>query len=469
MIRIRGIRFLYTRLIHPRTTRTETQRKEFILNVILIGTLVLCGFLFISIIISHILPNDSYSGISPILFLCISGFFAFLLKLSRSGHVTLSSYFLIGTYAIATIYGVFQWSFVLPMIILSALVTIVISSILIHSRFGFLLTFILSLIICGITLLQLRGVIPMDVYWKHDPIVFQDVLEICCILFGVSGIAWLSNRETERSLARALSSEQALIEERNLLEIRIEERTKDLKELQHQEIIRLEHFAELGKISSGVFHDLMNPLSGVIAHIDQINEKVPHLHETKEYLHKAVVASKRMGEYLSIIRNHIKLREDACETFQPSQEIRDALALLGHTLRINMVRVDVQIDQEVSLLGNPLRFHQTVLNLITNACDSYRGSDETIPRLITICLYKEPHSLILKITDYGCGIDTQLQEKIFEPFFTTKKEYGSGIGLYHTRLIIENEFHGTITCASNLNQGTTFTLTFPLRENLHTT
>jgi signal transduction histidine kinase len=463
--RIQGIRFLYDQLIHPKSTLTDLQRKEFILNIILIGTLFLCGLLFISTLISHILPDDSYSGISPLLFLGITGMFAGLLILSRKGHVQASSYLLITLYALATLYGVAQWSFVLPMIILGAIITIVISSILINTRVGFLLTIILSIAVCIITWLQIHSIIPMDIYWKHDPIVFQDVLEMCTIFFGISGIAWLSNRETERSLQRALTSEIALTEERNLLELRVEERTRTLKEIQRQEMNQLEHFAELGKVSSGIFHDLMNPLSGVIANIDQINEELPHLQETRQYLLAAASASKRMGNYLGMVHKQLRIDERLHETFHPAQEINDALALLGHKIRTHCIMIEKEMDDSLILLGNPLRFHQIALNLISNACDAYENNTNDSQSVIQIELLQKSDSLVFQVKDFGCGMNEETKNKLFTPFFTTKKKDGTGIGLSQSKTIIETEFQGKITFESAYGKGTLFTLTFPLHRN----
>lgn len=465
-IRIRGIRFLYHNLIQPRSLGETHRHKEFILNVVLVGTLIMGSFLLISIILSHVLPPDSYSGINPVLFIGILSFFGFLLFLSRKGLVTLSSYILIGTYSMSTLYGIYHWSFMVPMIILGVITTIIISSILISTRFGFLLTLLMSFLICGITYFQIHGVIPLSLSWKNDPLVFQDILEVCSLLFIVSSIAWLSNRTTESSLERVIQSEQALRDERDMLEVRVEERTRILKEIQHQELARLEYFADFGKISSSIFHDLMNPLTHMMIHFDQISEETTCLAETREHLTKIVSASKRMGTFIGTVRKHLH-QSTSSEIFSPYDEITDAITLLGHTLRASQVETQITGDTNNILTGSSFRFHQVMLNLISNACDAY----QTVPhelheRIITITYHLESNSDLwcLEVTDHGCGIDTLIQDKIYDPFFSTKTAGGTGIGLFHVKNIIEKEFLGTISFTSTLHQGTTFSIKIPYNK-----
>ena len=72
----------------------------------------------------------------------------------------------------------------------------------------------------------------------------------------------------------------------------------------------------------------------------------------------------------------------------------------------------------------------------------------------------------VRISDTGCGIAPELREKIFEPFFTTKPPgKGTGLGLYNARNIV-HEMHGNISVDSEVDKGSTFTLTFLTQETV---
>ena len=318
--RILGIRFLYGLLVQPRMETEDARRKEWVLNILLVSTIILMVVLGISMAISHANFPNSYSGIPPWQFIGIFVFFCALLALSRMKHVKIASATLVALYFTVTLLCVYQWTFLLPMIILAAILTITISSILIGTRFSFLLTGLMSVCIIIITTMQIKGVVPLNLYWMHEGIIVQDVVEICSIFFLISGISWLSNRETEKSLARARASEASLLVERNLLEIKVEERTRELKEIQQDQIGQLAQLAEVGKTASGVFHDLMNPLNNVVASVETLARTSADVSETADQVHKAVKASRRMGDLIGTIQKQIK----------PSHEILEFIPFVAY-------------------------------------------------------------------------------------------------------------------------------------------
>jgi signal transduction histidine kinase len=388
--------------------------------------------------------------------------FGFLLFVSRKGFVRLASYALIGIYFILTMYGVAMWSFILPMIILGSIVIIVISSILISTRFGFLITILLGITVGLLTYLQIHNILPVQLYWRTEPVRLQDALEISFIFILVSGISWLSNREMERSLVRARKSEQALIEERNMLEVKVEERTQALKAAQSEQVSQLYRFAEFGKLSSGIFHDLMNPLNAVIANVDQLESKA-EIPELKDSVAKAVHASRRMGDFLEVIRKQIK-PATLIETFSVNEELAEAVDMLKHKARTSNVSLKLNMPKDLSLFGNPLKFHQIAINLISNAIDSYERMTKD-PKIVTISLIKRDDTIHLRVTDHGCGIPDAIKDRIFEQFFTTKSEHkGLGLGLSTTKNILSRDFGGTIAVITNPDGGTTFSLVFPIER-----
>lgn len=458
--RILRIRFLYTLLIEPKSTQEDARRKEFVLNWILVGTLILLTLLGISIFISYLHPRGTYSGVSPLVFSLVYIGFAGVLLLSRKGYIKTSSILLISSYSLVTLYCITMWSIMLPMIILSSILIIIISSILFSIRTSIVLTIIVSLVAYGITWLQINAFIPINNYWRYDPLSGQDVIEIIAIFFCISGISWLANRETEKSLARARASEQALTEERNLLEIKVEERTRTIKELQISQANHLHHLADLGQLSAGIFHDLMSPLSGIVAHVDTLSKNHSEFLEMKPVLEKVITSSRRMNHHLSLVRKQLK-PHDHEQVFSPADEIRDTIDILNYSARTRSVELCfTDLAPATFITGNSFAFHQIVVNLISNAIDAYAASTGNNNQVV-INLNHDKDTIILHVSDLGCGIPPEHRQAIFTYAFTTKPT-GNGIGLAHVKDIVENVFKGRISYTNNKPQGAIFSVSIPL-------
>jgi two-component system C4-dicarboxylate transport sensor histidine kinase DctB len=269
----------------------------------------------------------------------------------------------------------------------------------------------------------------------------------------------------ERSLRRARRSEQSLLEERDLLEIKVEERTHQLKELQKDKVAQLYRFAEFGKLSSGVFHDLMNSLNVVVANITQLEKTPEHLPDVKMYVHKAVATSRRIGDYIAVVRKQIAA-DDALSTFSLQKEITDAIDILHFRAREAYVRIVLVMPENITLHGNALKFYQIILNLLSNAIDACEDLSSESVINITAAYSADRQSIVVTVQDDGCGIDPTLIQTVFNPFFTTKV-YGKGIGLglSQTKEIVEEAFKGTIAVSSTQHQGTTFIITLPLKND----
>jgi signal transduction histidine kinase len=404
--------------------------------------------------------GTKYRGVSFIFFTLLVVLFGCLLVISRKGYYRMATFILIGLYFTTPTYGALRWGVELPLVAISYIVIIVISSILISTRFGFFITSIISLTITAVCLLQSHHIITPLLYWKYTPVRINDAIELSAVFFLVTIVSWLSNKEMEKSLVRARASESALVEERNMLEIKVEERTKELKQAQEEKIGQLYRFAEFGRVSSGVFHDLMNSLQVVVSTVTKLEDKdaVP---EIKDHLAKAVSASKRMGTYMETVRKQIAT-DDAIMTFSLQKEIQDAVDILQFHAREARTTVDFRSEHHLTLHGNPIKFYQLAFNILANAIDACKENVE--PSSIMVRLYENKHkqNITLVIKDTGCGIDPSVIEHIFNPFFTTKQHHrGIGIGLSQTKEIVEKDFKGTISVSSTVGRGSTFTMAFP--------
>ncbi|MDB4984245.1 MAG: hypothetical protein JWM20_424 [Patescibacteria group bacterium] len=463
----RGGHFLYRKLIKPRSSSEDDRRHEFILNVILSGLLgLLCVYYFL--VIDHSLrQGTSYQGVSVFSFTVIIAMTVGLLILSRKGKFGVASYVVVGIFFAGAAYGSYHFGADLQGPLLAYVLVITISSILISIRSGFMMTLLSSATVLAIWHLQLAHIIHPHWFWKYNARQ-SDATVFVVMFFVIMTLSWLSNREMENSLKRARKSEADLKLERDSLEIKVEERTREIKALQADKLAGLYRSAEIGKLSAGIFHDLMGPLTTVVSSVGELERKPEHLPEVKAYLERAVVASRRLGDFIGTVRKQI--RPSAMEElFSLNKELREAVDILKYRSREVGVTLSVVDKKELRVFGNPLRFHQICVNLISNAIDACETAKNSRGDLlghqsaIHINLSKMDKNAQLKITDRGCGIPESLHAKIFDSFFTTKDySKGMGLGLSTTKEIVENDFGGTIAVTSMENQGSTFTILIPL-------
>ena len=456
-----GIHFLYRKLIEPKSNTEDTRRHELILNTLLAGSVGLI-LIYWAIIVDHVIVlGPEYQGVPLILFSAIAAFFIGLLVLSRSGKFVVATHGLITVFLAGATYGAIHFGADLQAVLLAYVLTIFIAGILVSARYGLIITIVISTALLVIWRLQITGVMVPQWYWKYEP-AENNSFEFVVMFFLIMLVSWLSNREIERSLKRARSSEAALKQERDYLEIRVEERTRELKEAQAEKVSQLAHFAEFGKLSSSIFHDLMNPLNAVVANVSRIDSNPEHIPEVRTYLEKAVVASRRMGDLLDTARRQLR-PSTTNESFSLNNEIEEAIDLMRYKARQVEVSLSFDAQQELRTFGNAYLFHQIALNLISNALDAYAEITRTDTRTVSITLTEQAGSAILTVTDHGCGMSPETKTRVFDQFFTTKPHgKGLGIGLATAYQNVTTEFAGSIDIQTEHGKGSSFIVTIPL-------
>ena len=143
------------------------------------------------------------------------------------------------------------------------------------------------------------------------------------------------------------------------------------------------------------------------------------------------------------------------------ESIEKILSIIDHTIRYNHIEIIIEVEKNSNLLiyGYKNEFMQSLLNIINNAKDQIfkeKESNKTLKGIIKITLFNQNSSLFLTIEDNGGGISQANIEDIFNPYETTKPN-GLGIGLYMTKMIIEDKMNGVIM-AENTPFGAKFTI-----------
>lgn len=440
----------------------EIRRTEKFLNVILFFSIFV--FFIINVIrLFDIFFYKNSGGIPLLATLSLLIFFIFLLFLSRKGKIKTASFLLILAFSVPTFYSLITWGADLPAGLILSVLLIILSGILLGQRSVFISTIIIAAFLIIISAYQSNGFLKTENYWRSAPVQIADALSHSLLIIIIAAASWLFCQEIKKSLNRARHSEAMLKKERDDLEITVNRRTKELLSSEAEKITQLYRLAEFGRLSSGIFHDLINPLSAISLNLEQIeNEGDEKIKSVKSHLSQALVATHRMQGLISGIKNQIS-RKNCLSLFSINQEISQSLEILAYKARQAKAEIFFSPEKIFFLKGDALKFGQIITNILANAIEALC---ESIIREIKINLYEEEKYVVIKIKDSGKGISLKNQENIFKPFFSTKRltDQGFGIGLAMTKNIIEKDFKGEIKVESELNKGACFIITLP-KEN----
>jgi two-component system NtrC family sensor kinase len=220
--------------------------------------------------------------------------------------------------------------------------------------------------------------------------------------------------------------------------------------------------ASLGILSSGVAHEINNPLGVILGYASYIEGKISPDDPNYSYIHEIKRESKRCKKIVQDLLSYAR-------TPQPTLEELDVNALLeqivdfaaNHTdmYHVTVVRKLTPGLPKIMVDGDQMR--QVAINLILNAGAAMSQGG----KLVVSTSLDEEGYVNLVFADDGAGIPPENLEKIFEPFFTTKAK-GTGLGLAITRQIVE-QHHGKIGIESEVGKGTTVVIRLPVnREEL---
>ncbi|HEY4504123.1 MAG TPA: HAMP domain-containing sensor histidine kinase [Candidatus Paceibacterota bacterium] len=277
-------------------------------------------------------------------------------------------------------------------------------------------------------------------------------------------LLWLSNREMRKSLEQAKISEKIMEKEHQDLKIIIEKNIKELKENRLARINELSTAAEFGRLSQGLFHDLITPLTSLMLHTEKLkSEKMQEISTIYKNIEKVTEVSNRMSSYVKDIRKTLS-REESDKICILSEELAHIIQLVSRMAVDRNIEISIIKNEYCAWYGNPVKIRQIFLNLISNAIDSFEETNqyENDKKRIEISIENVLDKIMIKVKDNGSGIKKDDIRKIYEPFFTTKSiDKGTGIGLTTVKSIVEEELKGEIEVLSQTTgeeRGTIFTI-----------
>lgn len=218
--------------------------------------------------------------------------------------------------------------------------------------------------------------------------------------------------------------------------------------------------ASLGILSSGVAHEINNPLGVILGYAGYLEGKMSEDDPNYQYIHEIKRESKRCKKIVQDLLSYARTPRPVMEPCDINELMEQIINFAANHTDMKGVSIKMAFTPDlpkVSLDGDQMR--QVAINLILNAGGAMpNGGTLTVSTAI-----ESADQVNIVFSDNGCGIPTDDLEKIFEPFYTTK-ERGTGLGLAITRQIIE-QHSGSIRIASVPLGGTTITVTLPVTHN----
>jgi two-component system NtrC family sensor kinase len=238
---------------------------------------------------------------------------------------------------------------------------------------------------------------------------------------------------------------------------------KELELRQVNFIAQSEKLISLGTMTSGVAHQLNNPLSNISTSCQILQEEIEEsdLKYKKELLRQIEEQVGRAKTMVHSLLEYSRKKEFKSKELSLGILVEETIGLIRGDIPSN-VEMKVRIPDTICVIVDKQRMEQAFLNLIKNAIDAIPDEGK-----ISITAREDIENKIAEIIieDNGIGIEPEQLKKIFEPFFTTKDdEKGSGLGLFVAREIIE-EHGGFIEVKSTAGEGTTFLIKLPLKES----
>jgi signal transduction histidine kinase len=282
-------------------------------------------------------------------------------------------------------------------------------------------------------------------------------------LLGVSDETGRGFTEADIELVQALADQAAL----GIANAK----AYDELQVSNVQLLRHEKLVAMGRLTSGLAHELRNPLQNVVGLTSELVERSrgslrehPEFVDFPEYLRRAHCEAKRAAEIVDRLLDHVRERTPTLDTVDLRSVVGDAVALARASAQDAGVQITVLSDEVPILVrADAIMLRQVVLNLVNNALDALDGGGKIVVRARSERNGIGAAHAVVSVSDTGRGVPAEHLSHIFDPFFTTKDaRQGIGLGLAICQSFIE-QHGGTIRADSpGVGAGTTVEFELPL-------
>ncbi len=290
------------------------------------------------------------------------------------------------------------------------------------------------------------------------------------VLLVVMFIVWrLQRREWERTcdaLRHANERERQLELERNLAQEEIfrclcEDRELNKEKFQFQaQLAEYEKYSTLAQLALGAAHGINNPLLGILSHLE-LELKSTSDPDQRWEIEQCIAGTKRIAATLRGLVNYARPGPLVLSNLNLHRLVADTLSFLEGQPALRGKRAENRVPDDLpNIVVDSNQLSQVLMNLLINAAQATPDGG-----CITVSASKlaVAESIEIRVSDTGCGIPPDVLPHVFEPFFTTKQGKGTGLGLSISSTYVRRN-KGEIRIESVLKQGTTVTITLPIRR-----
>jgi C4-dicarboxylate-specific signal transduction histidine kinase len=279
-------------------------------------------------------------------------------------------------------------------------------------------------------------------------------------------------------------AESALEHARDELQMRVEERTAELKQANAQllaemaerrraqdayyeaqaELARVTRISALGALAASISHEVNQPLAAVVTNADAcmiwLSSDPPNLEEARAAVDCIAQQGTRASDVVRRIRAMFTKATPERTRVQVNELIREVGALMQTEASRNQVEMQTELATDLpASTGDWVQLQQVMVNLITNGIEAMSAVTDRPRRLLIRSEIQGQDEVLVAVRDSGVGIEPRNDRRIFDAFFTTKAQ-GMGMGLSISHSIVEAH-GGRLWASTNSDYGATFQFTLP--------
>jgi C4-dicarboxylate-specific signal transduction histidine kinase len=271
---------------------------------------------------------------------------------------------------------------------------------------------------------------------------------------------------------------------RDELQLRVEERTAELKQTNEQllaemaerkraedayyeaqgELARVARMSAMGALAASISHEVNQPLAAVVTNADAcmmwLSRNPPNLEEARA----ALDCIAQQGTRASDVVRHIRAMFTKATPERSQVQVNDLIREVGNLIEGAALRNQVLVQTELggdlpATTGDRVQLQQVIVNLMLNGIEAMSDVADRPRRLVIRSQMQNSDEVLVAVRDSGVGIDPKNEKRIFDAFFTTKDQ-GMGMGLSISHSIIEAH-GGRLWASSNSDYGATLQFTLP--------
>ena len=265
--------------------------------------------------------------------------------------------------------------------------------------------------------------------------------------------------------AQLLEAKKELLHINGTLEQQIAHEVQ--KNMAHERLlIQQSRMAAMGEMINNIAHQWRQPLNTLGLLLFNIRDAYQFNELNAGVLDQMIGTGnqliQKMSTTISDFSNYLRPNKKIC-IFSALEQIREAMIMVESSFKKNDISIHIHAPNDLKLQGFPNEYSQVFVNLLSNAQEAIlKLNPADSDKAVRIVLTEIGGQGCVSVCDNGSGIPADILERIFEPYFSTK-EKGSGIGLYMSKMIIEQNMNGSIT-AANIEGGAEFRVCVPLAE-----